>query len=328
MKLCALRQVVLGTAGLLLALAAQAFDLQSHRGGRGLWPENTLAAFTQSIQLGVTTLELDIGITADGVPVITHDQALNPGLTRDARGDWIARAEPLIKDMTLAQVQSYDVGRLNPRHAYGREFPLQRAEDGQRIPTLAALFQRVRELGADAVQFDIETKIDPTAPERSLAPEPFVQALLAVIREAGMTRRVMVQSFDWRTLALLHRLEPQIRTMYLTIQTRVSDRISGGVWTAGHQVQDHQGSVPRMVRAAAGQASGVVWAPHFSNLTPELVREAQGLGLQVIPWTVNERPQMERLIDWGVDGIISDYPDRLRASMHYKGLPLPQGKAR
>lgn len=315
----------LALAALLLALGAQAFDLQAHRGGRGLWPENTLAAFGQALRLGVTTLELDIGITADGVPVITHDQALNPALTRDARGEWLQRAEPLVKDLTLAQIQSYDVGRLNPRSAYGREFPLQRAQDGQRIPTLAALFQLVKEMGATEVQFDIETKITPTAPGNSLAPEPFVQALLQVIREAGMTRRVMVQSFDWRTLAILHRLEPEIRTVYLTLQTPGADRLAGGVWTAGHQLADHQGSVPRMVRAAAGQAAGVVWSPHFSNLTPELVREAQGLGLKVIPWTVNERPVMERLIDWGVDGIISDYPDRLRASMAYKGLHLPKG---
>lgn len=311
-------------AGLCLALGAQAFDLQAHRGGRGLWPENTLYAFENALRLGVSTLELDIAITADGVPVISHDQALNPGLTRDARGEWLARAEPLIRDMTLAQVQTYDVGRLNPWQAYRRDFPTQQAQDGQRIPTLAALFQRVRELGASEVQFDIETKIDPTQPGRSLEPEPFVRALLAVIREAGMTERVMVQSFDWRTLALLHRLEPRIRTVYLTIQTRTMDRIAAGQWTAGHQLADHQGSVPRMVRAAAGQAAGVVWSPHFSNLSPELVREAQSLGLKVIPWTVNDRPLMERLIDWGVDGIISDYPDRLRAAMAYKGLPLPR----
>ena len=318
----------LALACLLAGMSAQAFDLQAHRGGRGLWPENTLFAFGNALRMGVSTLELDIAITSDGVPVITHDQALNPGLTRDARGEWVLRAEPLIRDMTLAQVQSYDVGRLNPWHAYRRDFPDQQAQDGQRIPTLAALFQMVRDMGADEVQFDIETKIDPNRPGGSLEPEAFVRAVLAVVRDAGMTERVMVQSFDWRTLAILHRLEPRIRAVYLTVQTRTTDRITGGLWTAGHQLQDHRGSVPRMVRAASGQASGVIWSPHFSNLTPELLREAHGLGLKVIPWTVNERPMMERLMDWGVDGIISDYPDRLRATMASKGLPLPRGVVR
>jgi len=310
---------------LLAATAAQAFDLQAHRGGRGLWPESTLAAFGHAIRLGVTTLELDIAITSDGVPVVTHDPALNPALTRDARGEWLLRAGPLVKDMTLAQIQSYDVGRLDPRQAYGREFPLQQAQDGQRIPTLAALFQLVRDMGASDVQFNVETKTDPGVPGNTLDPESFVRALLRVIGTPGMLKRVTVQSFDWRTLAIVQRLEPQLRTVYLTVPPPVADRYPSGLWTAGHHLKDYNGSVPQMVRAASGKAVGVVWSPHFSSLTADLVREAQDLGLKVIPWTVNDRPTMERLIDWGVDGIISDYPDRLRASMAFKGLALPKG---
>ena len=312
----------------LLGGPLQAFDLQAHRGGRGLWPENTLASFENAIRMGVTTLELDIAITADGVPVITHDQALNPALTRNARGEWLAQPEPLIHAMTLAQVQSYDVGRLNPSHAYGRTFPEQQPHDGLRIPTLAALFQLVKDLGATGIRFDIETKIDPRYPDKAASPEVFVKTVLEVIRSAGMTQRVMVQSFDWRTLALLHQWEPQVRTMYLTIETSTLDSIKEGLWTAGHRLKDHNGSVPQMVRAAAGKASGVVWAPYFGNLTPELLKQAQSVGLQVIPWTVNDKTQMERLIDGGVDGIITDYPDRLRAVMAQKGLPLPQGLPR
>ena len=306
----------------------QAFDLQAHRGGRGLWPENTLAAFENAIRMGVDTLELDIVITADGVPVVTHDQALNPALTRNARGEWLTGAEPPIRSMTLAQVQSYDVGRLNPSHPYGRGYPQQQPHDGMRIPTLAALFQLVKDMGATEVRFDIETKIDPRYPDKSASPEVFVKAMLDVIRGAGMTQRVMVQSFDWRTLALLHQWEPQLGTVYLTIETGDMNNIKDAAWTAGHLVKDHKGSVPRMVRAAAGKALGVVWAPFFGDLTPDLLKEAQSLGLQVIPWTVNDKPQMERLIDWGVNGIISDYPDRLRAVMAGKGILLPRAVPR
>jgi len=316
---------VLAAGLVLLALGAHAFDLQAHRGGRGLWPENTLASFENAIRMGVTTLELDIAITADGVPVIYHDQALHPGITRDTQGAWLAQPGPLIKSMTLAQVQSYDVGRLNPAHPYGRDFPQQQARDGMRIPSLAALFKLVKDMGASEIRFDMETKINPRRPDNTLAPEAFVRTVLEVIREAGMVQRVMVQSFDWRTLDLLHRLEPQLRTMYLSIETQNLDNIKDGVWTAGHLVKDFGGSVPQLVRAAAGKAAGVVWAPYVNNLTPVLLKQAQALGLQVIPWTVNDPVVMERLIDWGVDGIISDYPDRLRASMAKKGLPLPRG---
>ena len=314
--------------GLALALLASAnapaFDLQAHRGGRGLLPENTLASFENAIRMGVTTLELDIAITAEGIPVISHDPALNPAYTRDASGQWIKAHEPLIRNMTLEQVQSFDVGRLNPAHAYAREFPDQQPRDGQRIPTLAALFKLVKELGARDIHFDMETKINPHYPANTLAPQAFVERMLAVIREAGMTERVMVQSFDWRTLELLHRMEPRLRTMYLTMNSPSYSTVKDGAWTAGHLLKDHGDSVPRLVKASAGSASGVIWAPNFNDLTPELLGEARALGLQVIPWTVNDKPQMLRLIEWKVDGIITDYPDRLREVMALQGMSLPR----
>jgi len=309
---------------LIFSAECYSFDMQSHRGGRGLLPENTLASFENAIRMGTTTLELDIAITADGVPVISHDPALNPAFTRNASGQWLTKHEPLIKSMTLEQVQTYDVGRINPAHDYARDFPNQQPRDGQRIPTLAALFKLVNELGAKDVHFDMETKINPHNPEHTLAPEPFVKTMLAVIRDAGMTERVMVQSFDWRTLELLHQLEPAIRTMYLTLDGKDYSTIRDGSWTAGHRLESHTGSVPHMVRASAGSAPGVIWAPYFGNLTAKGVKVGQSLGMQVIPWTVNDEATMAKLIDWGVDGLISDYPDRLRKVMANKGLALPQ----
>jgi len=119
---------------------ALALDLQAHRGGRGLRPENTLAAFENAIRMGVTTLELDIAVTADGIAVISHEPALYPGTARDADGRWLKEPGPLIRSLTLAELQRYDVGRLNPDSAYGKPFATQQAADGQRIPTLASLF--------------------------------------------------------------------------------------------------------------------------------------------------------------------------------------------
>ena len=318
--------------GLVLCLgtaqSALAFDLQAHRGGRGLWPENTLAAFQRAIGLGVTTLEMDAAVTADGVVVISHDAALNPAFTRDASGQWLNGRGPLIHELTLEQVQQYDVGRLNPDHGYGREFTTQTPMDGQHIPTLESVFALVRKLGADQVHFDIETKINPHYPQSTLPPEPFVQALLAVIRKNGMTQRVMVQSFDWRTLELLHKLEPGLRTMYLTTEGGDFDTLKDGSWNAGRRLADYDGSIPRMVRASAGASTGVIWAPRYPNLTQERLAEAHRLGLLVVPWTVNQPDAMRKLMDWGVDGIISDYPDRLRDVMRQRGLALPQPPAR
>lgn len=308
-----------------VATAAPAFDLQSHRGGRGLWPENTLAAFENALRLGTTTLEMDAAITADGVVMLHHDRVLNRSLARDESGRFITRDDPLIHQLNFEQVRRYDVGRHDTTSQYGREFPQQQAVDGQRVPRLAEVFELVQRLGAKDVQFDIETKLDPRHPEDTLAPEPFVDALLAVVRAHGMVERVMVQSFDWRTLQLLHQKQPGLRTMYLTMDFPEHSTVRDGTWTAGHLVRDHGGSVPRAIRASAGTAPGVIWGVHHRNLTPALLQEARSLGIVVVPWTVNDPSRMAELIGWGVDGLISDYPDRLRAAMADKGLPLPAG---
>ncbi|MGZ5204809.1 MAG: glycerophosphodiester phosphodiesterase [Caldimonas sp.] len=320
MNLSRLRVVLISLLGLVLAAPAWAFDLQAHRGGRGLRPENTLASFENALRLGVTTLELDIAITADGVAVISHEPALFPGTARDAEGKWLKEPGPLIRSLTLAELQRYDVGRLNPDHPYGKPFPGQQAQDGQRIPTLASLFALVRRLGAGDVQFDIETKIFPHRPNDTLPPEAFVTTLLGVIREAGMTDRVMIQSFDWRTLALVQRLQPGMRTVFLTVQSRGSNNVEDPAWTAGRLARDYP-SLAHMVKAAGG----TIWSPNFNSIDEATVRRAHEVGLQIIPWTVNEPADMSRLIDWGVDGLISDYPDRLRAVMRGRGLAVPPG---
>lgn len=304
-------------AAALLATQAHAFDLQGHRGTRGLEPENTLAAFERALEIGVTTLEMDAAITADGVVVVSHDPALNPALTRDAQGRFLNGRGPLIKSLTFAELQAYDVGRHDAASTYGRQYPQQQARDGQRLPTLASVFDRIKALGADQVRFDIETKVFPTRPDETLAPEPFVKALLGVIRDAGMTDRVMIQSFDWRTLALVQQLQPGMQTMYLTSRGNF-DTLDGGTWTAGRLLRDHP-SVGHMVKAAGG----TIWAPNFRSLTEADLKTAQQLGLKVIPWTVNEQADADRLIGWGIDGIISDYPDRMREVMQRRGLPLP-----
>ncbi|QNK68406.1 glycerophosphodiester phosphodiesterase [Variovorax sp. PAMC26660] len=311
----------------VMPTAKQHFDLEAHRGGRGLAPENTLAAFSNAIDLGVTTLELDIGLTADGVVVISHDTSLNPDHTRDANGAWLApKSGAAIRSLTLAQLQTYDVGRLNPASDYGKQFALQQPRDGERIPTLAALFAQVQARGANAatVRFNIETKIDPNKPNETAAPEPMVRALLAEIDKAKMADRVTIQSFNWRTLALVGQLAPQLPRAYLSTARTLKD----SRWTAGLDAAGFA-SVPKMVKAAAGTTPGaVIWSPAYADLTPAVIKEAQRLGMKVLPWTVNQRADMLRLMDWGADGLITDYPDVLRDLIRERGLSLPPpGKA-
>ena len=302
---------------LVLALAAAtwpalAFDLQGHRGARGLLPENTLPSFERALALGVTTLELDIAITSDGVLVIHHDPTLNPDITRDASGRFLERRGAPIHSMTWAELQTYDVGRLKQGTEYARRYPDQQPVDGTRIPRLSDLFDLVKRSGDDKVRFAIETKLTPDNPHETLAPEPFAVAVVEEIRKAGMAARSQILSFDWRTLQVVQKIAPEIPTVYLTAQQRWLDNVGAGQpagsrWTAGFQLREH-GSLPKMVKAAGGSH----WSVHFGDLDAQKVKEAQSLGLKVLVWTVNDPVLIGRMIDLGVDGLITDRPDLAR----------------
>ena len=299
----------------------QAFDIQGHRGARGLMPENTLPAFARALEIGVTTLELDCAITRDGVVVVSHDPVLNPDITRGPDGEWLREAGPAIWSLAFDELQRYDVGRLNPSRAYASRWPGQRPMDGTRIPRLADLFELVRKSGNETVRFNIETKISPLEPARTTGPEDFARRLIAAVRAAKMESRTVIQSFDWRTLAVVQKEAPEIPTVYLTAESGSAanlDKSGDSPWTAGIHYRDH-GSVPRMVKAAGG----AIWSPSFADLTRDSVKEAHSLGLKVVPWTVNQELDMRRLIDWGVDGIISDRPDLLRRTAGQAGVALP-----
>ncbi|MGE3647542.1 MAG: glycerophosphodiester phosphodiesterase [Reyranellaceae bacterium] len=312
----------------LLALAstpvsARDFDLQGHRGTRGLAPENTLAAFRKALAIGVTTLETDLALTRDGVLVLSHDPRLNPDLTRGADGKWLSGKGPPIRSLSRAELDAFDVGRLNPDSRYARQFPQQAAADGERIPNLKALVALTRTMGRDAVRFNIETKLAPDKPDESPDPQTFARAVVEAIRAEGVAARTTVQSFDWRTLLEVKKLAPEIATACLTIESSGMDTVRRALppspWHAGLDLAAHGGSLPRLVKAAGCGT----WSMFWRNLTPELVKEAQALGLTVLPWTVNDPAEMDRLIGMGVDGIITDYPDRLRQAMARRGITLP-----
>jgi glycerophosphoryl diester phosphodiesterase len=303
-------------------LPAIAFDLQGHRGARGLAPENTIASFSTALAIGVTTLELDVGMSKDGVVVVHHDERLNPDITRGADGAFLSQRGPPIYSLTLEELKRYDVGRLKPGTAYAASLLEQRPQDGARIPTLVEVFALARR--AEHIRFNIETKLTPTSGADVPEPELFANAVAAAVREAGLAERVSVQSFDWRILHVLRRVEPDILRVGLTSEQPDYDTIQRGKpgaspWTAGLDVDEFGGSVPRLVAAADCR----VWSPAFADLTSERIAEAGALGIRVIPWIVNEPDQMHRLVRMGVAGIITDYPDRLRRILAANHVRLP-----
>lgn len=311
-------------AALMLAIpVAQALEVQGHRGARGLWPENTLAGFSETLRLGVDVLELDLALTADDVVVVSHDPHLNPVLTRGPGGEWLPGIGPPIRTLPLAALRAYDVGRLDPNTRYGARYVEQRPVDGQRIPTLEEVLTLAKS-SSDSVRLNIEIKLRPGVEGTYADPVHFARRVVETVRAADMTRRVVVQGFDWRPLATVMQLAPEIPIACLTAEQSWLDNIQRGQsgpspWTAGLDVDDRNGSVPATVAALGAR----IWSPFYRDVTLESIAEAQSLGLEVVVWTVNDEAEMNAMIQLGVDGIITDYPDRLRSVLAGRDMRLP-----
>jgi glycerophosphoryl diester phosphodiesterase len=189
---------------------------------------------------------------------------------------------------------------------------------------LSEVIGLVRKAGNHHVRLNIETKIDPTHPEESPDPEHFVAKVLELLDREHFADRVMIESFDWRTLRLVQQRAPRIPTVYLSQQLGPDATVSvDGLspWTAGFDPRKFGGSLPRAVKAAGG----TIWSPLYLDVDPAVIEEAHRLGLTVVVWTVNDPELMGKLIDMGVDGIISDRPELLRQVAAGKGVALPRG---
>jgi glycerophosphoryl diester phosphodiesterase len=328
--------VLLGaTAGVADAHPRRDFDIQAHRGGIGLTVENTLASFGKALELGVTTLELDIQITKDGRDVITHDRKTTaakcldtaPATPGDPAFPYVGK---YVKDLTFAQVRTLDCGSLRQS-----DFPNQTLSPGAKLPTLAEVFQLAREHHAWGIRFNIETKVEAGAPEETAPREQFVRRAAQQITWSGFAPNVTIQSFDWGSLMLMHKIAPWLPTVALTQPEMLQIGQPGtSAWLGGLDIDDFGGSPIRAIKSFGASAlspvhgnpqGGHVDDPGYQPFTTKaLVTEAHRAGIKVIPWTVDDVATTNKLIDDGVDGIITDYPDQLRKIAGDRGFKLPK----
>jgi glycerophosphoryl diester phosphodiesterase len=256
--------------------------VHGHRGARARRPENTLPAFQYAIEQGVDALEMDMAVTKDNVIVISHDPILHGPVCTGPK------ESSVIHELTLAEVRQWDCGAVrNPR------FPAQQAMPGTRMPTLDDVFQLA---GRGHFDYNIETKSFPDKPEYTPSPEQFVRLVLEKIRQYRLEKRIILQSFDFRTLVAMRKLAPEIRLSVLT--------------------QADQRDFPAIAKEA-GHAEIV--SPELRLVTPAKVAAAHAAGLQVVPWTANARPEWDKLIEAKVDAIISDDPAELIAYLKQRG---------
>ena len=313
-------------------------DLQAHRGGLGLRSESTLNSFGNALRLGVTTVELDIQITEDGQAVVTHDRRVAatkcldtaPAAPGDPEYPYVGK---YVNTLTLAQVRTLDCGSLRLA-----DHPGQVLSPGSRMPLLREVFDLAKRYGAGEVKFNLETKVEAGAPSETAPREQFVQVAAREIRAAGMLRRVTIQSFDWGALKRMREVEPRLPLVALTNRDFLQTGQPGASpWLGGIDIDDFGGDPIRAVKSLGVSAFSPVHgfpqngkvtdANYQPYVTRAMVQNAHRNGIKVVPWTIDDPATMNKLIDDGVDGIITDYPDRLRTVLAARGFKLPRGYA-
>ena len=310
------------------------YDMEFHRGGRDARPENTLYSYQYSLEKGALTIECDMQLTADGQIVMSHNPALNPDITTDSAGKRIEGHDHYIHDMTLREVQSFNVGRMDPSIEYYELHGRTQVQTDAFIPSLRQMFELVRDSGNEDIRMSIEAKAYPdpalgTRYGKNPDYDKLLEEFLSLVNEFGFRDRVILQSFDWLVLVKMKELDPGIRTIALYSEqpswgvpegtTLWLDRDEPSPWLGGIDIRDFDGDP---VRAAHSLGIDDV-SPYFKEITKELTDEAHRLGMRVVPWTVSFTDDFETMYEMGVDGIITDRPWVLREFLEGKGEKLP-----
>lgn len=308
------------------------FDLEAHRGGRDVRPENTLYSYAYAIELGATSIECDMQLTKDGQIVMSHNPILNSDITRDENGNYIENNKYDIRLMTVDELKKFDVGVMDPNcgEYYDLHGKTQFTYDAK-IPTLEELMQLIQSYGDKNIVLNIETKSypDPASAgyKNNADPKKFVEVFNNIVKKYDMENRVVLQSFDWQTLIEMKKLNPNISTSALWQEQPSWGRDSESLrryekkkspWLGGLDIKDYQGNP---VKAAHAIGADII-SPYYTEISKQDVDEAHSLGMKVVPWTVNNEKDMNMLLDMGVDGIISDKLWLLKQVLEKRNIKL------
>ena len=294
--------------------------IYGHRGARGDLPENTLDSFKYLFENNINAYETDILISKDLIPVITHDFRLDPSFTKDEEGDWITDENIKIFDLTYNEISKFDVGSLNKLTRYGRRFLNQRSLENQKIPKLDELLElSSKNLSQDTI---INLEIKSTPDEKNLTPGPkeMVQIVLNDIKKSNLQDKIIISSFDWRILREVKNQSPEISRAYLTFQQEKGMKIKKTIYSKSPWI-DHIPltivyDLPKIIKELGGSA----WHPYYKDINKKAVKDAHDYNLPVNVWTVNDEYNMLKMIEYEVDGIMTDYPLKLKELCDKKNI--------
>jgi len=282
--------------------------IYGHRGARGVLPENTLDSFQYLFDNDIKAYETDILISKDLVPVITHDFRLSPSMTKDSEGNWLEDEDIKIIDLTYDQISKYEVGSLNKLTKYGRRFLNQKKLPNQKIPKLNQLLDLTTQNNISNLIINLEIKSTPVQENLTPSPEVLAKIVIEEVNKSSLIDKIIYSSFDWRVLTEIKNIDPKISRAYLTseLKGKVYDK---SPWLDFMPLYDSESrELPRLIKTLGGKA----WHPNRKDISKDMVRISHDEGLPVNVWTVNEEYEMLRMIDYGVDGIITDYPLKLK----------------
>jgi glycerophosphoryl diester phosphodiesterase len=286
--------------------------IYGHRGARGDLPENTLDSFQYLFDHSIGAYETDILISKDFIPVITHDFKLDPSLTKDINGEWLTDENIKIFDLTYEELSKYDVGALNKLSKYGRRFINQKSLLNQKIPKLTELLSLSKKSQIDNLVINLEIKSTPAQENLTPSPEKMVGLILDVVNSFELNEKIIYSSFDWRVLREIKEQSPETPRAYLTYQQQTGTKISGTIYDQSPWMDfmplKNAIELPRLIASLGGQA----WHPYYRDISKKIVEISHEANLPINVWTVNDEDDMLKMIEYGVDGIMTDYPLKLK----------------
>ena len=299
----------------------------AHRGGSALQPENTLAAFRDAVGRGCDGAELDAQLSRDGEVIVFHDYRLSPDYTRDEEGYYLRRPTPRLKDLSLSELQSYDIGRADPASIYALGHANVQFRDGERIPALRDVISLAQ---AAPKPFHLFIELKTSFAQRDLSADPveLAEKIVALLKEKNYLDNAVLVGFDWPGLLHAKKIAPQIRCWFTTyaqswfkpgmpppedeppaepvlqVLRQLAEK-GTSPWAGGYDAVKYGGSILKAIKAAGGDG----WFPYWRDATAATIREAHSLGLKVGAWTVNDPAAIRTLVDNKIDAICSDRPD-------------------